>query len=250
MCQVILYPFFFLFFRPVAKLPVHIDVPRLCKKIVVSVAEETHFDGKKTKYNDKPNQDVTKTLLMTVATLLNDDDCITCLKNNFDEHLSGGGDVGTKLASWFTETIETLGKEPPTLLLFKTVHQQCIFPAFYCMRNLIEPSIGKFKDKRGSWQVDIDIRSTDVAMYVSFHFQINRFSVHHTKRQQSQEVATDGTPDFEFDWILTIPLIDGLQQVDRNKIEITLKDLQCGNHVSADGSATIANSIKNNAHIT
>eukprot|EP01126_Amoeba_proteus_P037942 TRINITY_DN3934_c0_g1_i6.p1 TRINITY_DN3934_c0_g1~~TRINITY_DN3934_c0_g1_i6.p1 ORF type:complete len:111 (+),score=18.02 TRINITY_DN3934_c0_g1_i6:81-413(+) len=49
--------------RPVAKLPVHIDVPRLCKKIVVSVAEETHFDGKKTKYNDKPNQDVTKTLL-------------------------------------------------------------------------------------------------------------------------------------------------------------------------------------------
>eukprot|EP01126_Amoeba_proteus_P037941 TRINITY_DN3934_c0_g1_i5.p2 TRINITY_DN3934_c0_g1~~TRINITY_DN3934_c0_g1_i5.p2 ORF type:complete len:107 (+),score=21.89 TRINITY_DN3934_c0_g1_i5:620-940(+) len=106
------------------------------------------------------------------------------------------------------------------------------------MRNLIEPSIGKFKDKRGSWQVDIDIRSTDVAI------------VHHTKRQQSQEVATDGTPDFEFDWILTIPLIDGLQQVDRNKIEITLKDLQCGNHVSADGSATIANSIKNNAHIT
>eukprot|EP01126_Amoeba_proteus_P039160 TRINITY_DN4114_c0_g1_i6.p1 TRINITY_DN4114_c0_g1~~TRINITY_DN4114_c0_g1_i6.p1 ORF type:complete len:118 (-),score=28.21 TRINITY_DN4114_c0_g1_i6:1046-1399(-) len=51
--------------RPISKLPVHIDLPRLCKKIVVTGAGEVHFDGKKPKYNDRSNQDVTKALLCT-----------------------------------------------------------------------------------------------------------------------------------------------------------------------------------------
>lgn len=70
------------------------------------------------------------------------------------------GDAGTHLATWFGSLIKTAGgddKCPPTLLLFKTVHQRCIFPAFYCVRELLQESIGKFKDKRGTWNVKIDL---------------------------------------------------------------------------------------------
>jgi hypothetical protein len=70
------------------------------------------------------------------------------------------GDAGTHLAVWFASLIKAAGgdeKTPPTLLLFKTVHQRCIFPAFYCVRELLQEAIGKFKDKRGTWNVRIDL---------------------------------------------------------------------------------------------
>lgn len=52
--------------------------------------------------------------------------------------------------------------ETTTLLVLKTIHQRIIFPAFYCLKDLLQPSVGRFKDKRGCWTVDIKIDDKNV----------------------------------------------------------------------------------------
>jgi hypothetical protein len=153
--------------RPMERLPTHIDVPRLCKKITVTTDGDVVFDGKEDKYSDKNNAEVTKSLLGDLDLTIRTYHHRSCSRSSgrrrvawpTQRHLwqncsewwdfSGkllndykGGDVGSKLSAWFADTIQTVGNEPPTLLLFKTVHQQCIFPGFYCMRNILEPSVG------------------------------------------------------------------------------------------------------------
>lgn len=131
------------------------------------------------------------------------------------------GDAGTHLASWFGSLIKTAGgddKCPPTLLLFKTVHQRCIFPAFYCVRELLQESIGKFKDKRGTWNVKIDLDPENMSYVLIFSHLLKSYpitllysfshllSIIHTKRQEAVEMLGEG-PKFEFDWNLSLKII-------------------------------------------
>lgn len=64
------------------KLPTHIDVPRLCKKISVVNNGDVVFDGKEEQYNDKNNAEVTRTLLGLVLHTTN--------YWLFDSHCRGG----------------------------------------------------------------------------------------------------------------------------------------------------------------
>jgi len=104
------------------------------------------------------------------------------------------------------------------------------------MRGLLEPTIGKFKDKRGSWSVHIDLTSDGAIVF-------------HTKRQQSQNAAPDGTPDFEFDWVLQIPLINSGKQVDTDGLTISLTGLVCASHVSKEQENTISDCLDQNKKI-
>lgn len=204
--------------RPISALPVNTDVPRLCRKILVCNGETVIFDGSLKTFVNQPVNLVVKAMFESISKFLNDEVTMEAIKRDFDTIVVSTGDAGTHLASWFGSLIKTAGgddKCPPTLLLFKTVHQRCIFPAFYCVRELLQESIGKFKDKRGTWNVKIDLDPENM-------------SIIHTKRQEAVEMLGEG-PKFEFDWNLSLKIIKNSYTVDAKGLSITLTDLVCSN---------------------
>jgi len=171
----------------------------------------------------------------SIAKFLNDGVTLEAIARDFDQIVVSTGDAGTHLAIWFTSLIKAAGgddKTPPTLLLFKTVHQRCIFPAFYCVRELLQESIGKFKDKRGTWNVKIDLDPDNM-------------SIIHTKRQEAVEVLGE-SPKFEFDWNLSLRIIKGTLGVDAKGLSITLTDLVCSNLLDKETDEKITSTFSKN----
>jgi len=160
---------------------------------------------------------------------------LEAIARDFDQIVVATGDAGTHLAVWFASLIKAAGgdeKTPPTLLLFKTVHQRCIFPAFYCVRELLQEAIGKFKDKRGTWNVRIDLDPANM-------------SIIHTKRQESVEVLGEG-PKFEFDWNLSLKIVKETLAVDAKGLTITLTDLVCSTLLEKDINDKITSTFAKN----
>jgi len=221
--------------RPVSALPVNTDVPRLCRKILVVNGQTVIFDGSLKSFAVQPVNVVVKSMFETIAKFLNDDVTQDAVKRDFDKIVVPTGDAGTHLASWFASIITAAGgddKCPPTLLLFKTVHQRCIFPAFYCVRELLQESIGKFKDKRGTWNVKIDLDPENL-------------SIIHTKRQEAVEMLGEG-PKFEFDWNLSLKILKDHFTVDGKGLSITLTDLVCSNLLDKDAIEKITATFAKN----
>lgn len=222
--------------RPIALLPAHTDVPRLCKKITVTDGETVLFDGSAEKYKDHTNIEVTKSLLEVVAKSLDDQVFLALLKDSYNETVVGAGDVGQKIAAWFAHVVKNCASvEPPTLIIFKTVHQRCIFPAFYYMRDFIEPEVGKFKDKRGTWSVRIDIARS--------------VTIYHVKRQESVNLIADLKPEFEFDWELMLPLIAHQHTLDKDGLTIKLSNLACDASVDKKRSESLQKAITTHQNI-
>jgi len=196
--------------RPIAKLPAHTDVPRLCKKITLHHNENVVFDGTEATLQETPNSQVTKLLFVATAKALNDEHTQDALKV-YDKYVSDTGDTGEQLVGFFTYLTETHG-ETYSLLVFKAIHQRLIFPAFYCMKDLLQPTVGRFKDQRGSWVVAIKIIENTVI-------------VKHKKRQQAINM-TQNNPDFEFTWQLTLTMNTKNQTMSMKDTQIELSDIQ------------------------
>jgi len=214
--------------RPISALPVNTDVPRLCRKILVVEGDNVIFDGSLKSFINAPVNMVVKSMFESIAKFLNDAVTLEAIAKDFDQIVVSTGDAGTHLAIWFASLIKAAGgddKTPPTLLLFKTIHQRCIFPAFYCVRELLQESIGKFKDKRGTWNVKIDLDPENL-------------SIIHTKRQEAVEVLGEA-PKFEFDWNLSLKIIKDTLAVDAKGLSITLTDLICSELMEKETSERI-----------
>jgi len=216
--------------RDISKLPVHTDVPRLSKKITVkSDAGDYIFDGTDPKYKTTPNGAITKMLLLAFAKAVDDKDLRNGLKK-WDEFVPESGDTGEHLLSFFGSlTVES--RDCPTLLVLKTIHQRIIFPAFYCLKDLLQRDMGKFKDKRGSWAVAIHISDQGSVKIV------------HKKRQQAVNVTANNHPEFEFDWDLEL-LIDLASKQMSKDIVITLSNLDVSADVPADANTKIQDAFK------
>jgi len=216
--------------RPIAKLPVHTDVPRLSKKITVkSDAGDFIFDGTDSKYKATPNSTITKMLLLSFAKAVDDKELRSALKK-WDEYVPESGDTGEHLLAFFASVVESTG-ETPALLVMKAIHQRIIFPAFYCLKDLLQREVGKFKDKRGSWSVDIHITDSGSIVVV------------HKKRQQAVEVTASNHPEFEFDWELTMKIDLENKSMDK-EIKITLSELEVAADVTPTKKTIIEDAVK------
>jgi len=224
--------------RPISALPINTDVPRLCRKILVVNGDNVIFDGSLKIYVNAPVNMVVRALFESIATFLKDGITLEAINRDFDQIVVATGDAGTHLAIWFATLIKAAGgdeRTPPTLLLFKTVHQRCIFPAFYCVRELLQESIGKFKDKRGTWNVRINLDPENM-------------SIIHTKRQEAVEVLGEG-PKFEFDWNLSLKIFNGSLSVDAKGLSITLTDLMCSNLLDNESNDRIVSTFAKNKFV-
>jgi len=197
--------------RPIAKLPANTDVPRLCKKITIQHDGKLVFDGTDSELlGDVPNSRVTKLLFAATAKALNDEQTEDALQS-YDKYVSETGDIGEQLVGFFAHLTEAHG-ETRSLLVFKAIHQRLIFPAFYCMKDLLQPTVGKFKDQRGSWVVAISIMDGNVI-------------IKHKKRQQAINM-TENIPDFEFTWQLTLSVNTKYRSMSMHDTTIELSDIQ------------------------
>lgn len=223
--------------RPVSALPINMDVPRLCKKILVCDGDDVVFDGSHRNFQSQPTNKIVKSLLESVAKFLNDEVTIAALAD-FDTIVDTTGDIGIQISKWFASVITLAGGDsncPPSLLVLKTIHQRCIFPAFYCVRELLQDSIGNFKDKRGTWNVKINLAADEI-------------SVIHTKRQEAIEIVGEG-PKFEFDWNLTLKLTNEFV-VDNCGLAISLTDLVCSSTLEKEVVDKITSTFTKNQLIS
>jgi hypothetical protein len=222
--------------RPIIKLPVHTDVPRLAKKITIkSDAGDFIFDGTDAKYKATPNSTITKMLLLSFAKAVDDKDLRSSLQT-WDEFVPENGDTGEHLLAFFNSVVSATG-ETPALLVMKAIHQRIIFPAFYCLKDILQKEVGKFKDKRGSWSVAIHITDAGTVEVV------------HKKRQQAVDLTPSDHPVFEFDWDLALTINLVTKSIDKN-IRISLSELEVAADVPADQRQILENSIKTNASIS
>jgi len=206
--------------RPIAKLPVHTDVPRLSKKMTVrSDAGDPIFDGTDAKYKAIKDAAVTKVLLLNTAKALDDQELRTQLKS-WDELVPDAGDTGQHVMAFFN-AVTAAGGETATLLVMKAIHQRIIFPAVYCLKDLLQPSVGRFKDRTGSWTVEIQIGDS------------GKVIVTHRKEQQAVNATSKGDPEFEFDWALVLT-IDVLNKSLSKDVEMRLSNLQVSSDVAED----------------
>jgi len=206
--------------RPLSKLPVHTDVPRLTKKMTVkSEAGDFIFDGSDAKYKATNMAVLTKTLLLSIAKALDDKELRSQLKK-WDDYVPDSGDTAQHLIAFF-DAVVTAGGETATLLVLKTIHQRVIFPAFYCLKDLLQNSVGRFKDRAGSWSVNIQISEG------------GKVTVTHRKEQQAVTTTPKGDPEFEFSWQLMIT-IDILNKSISRDVLVKLSDLEINDDTPAD----------------
>jgi len=216
--------------RDISKLPVHTDVPRLSKKISIKGdAGDFIFDGSDAKYKTTSNTAITKMLLLAFSKAVDDRELRNALKK-WEEFVPESGDTGEHLLAFFA-SLAPDAKDTGTLLVLKAIHQRIIFPAFYYLKDLLQKDMGKFKDKRGSWSVDIHVGDNGIVKVV------------HKKRQQSVNVTLNNQPEFEFDWNLILT-IDIKNKTMSKEIIVNLSELDISGDVPADQTKRIRDTFE------
>eukprot|EP01128_Nolandella_sp_AFSM9_P009659 TRINITY_DN6296_c0_g1_i1.p1 TRINITY_DN6296_c0_g1~~TRINITY_DN6296_c0_g1_i1.p1 ORF type:complete len:282 (+),score=57.69 TRINITY_DN6296_c0_g1_i1:43-846(+) len=216
--------------RAISKLPVHTDVPRLCKKITITNdAGDKVYDGSSKVFKKATSGAIAKALLLSLAKSIGDSDMRTALEDWEEFVPDSSGDMGEHVQSFF-QMVTDAHEETTSMLVLKLVHQRIIFPAFYCLKDIIQPSVGRFKDKRGCWTVEILI-NPDQSVQV----------IHH-KRQQSVDLDANNEPLFEFDWSLCIS-VDLEQGSILPTIEIRLSNLYLSSSLDSKRSTAISTAI-------
>jgi len=173
---------------------------------------------------------LTKLLLKTFAVALNDQALESQVEQYYDSYISDSGDLGEQLYSFFLNLLKQHG-ETQTLLILKAIQQKIIFPAYYCMREYLEPNLGSFKDVYGSWVVQLEIDG-DVVV------------VKHIKQQQSITTRADEIPDYQFTWQLVIPVNIVTKSLVYEEIRIEFIQISVNEHLEERVKNQIRDSFK------
>jgi len=197
--------------RSLTALAVHTDVPRLSKKITIEKNGEVLYNGTDEKYTDYTNASMTKILMETISFALNDKQTEVVLQESYDTFVFESGDTGEQLFGFFTHLKKFHG-ETLSVLVLKAIQQKIIFPAFYCMKEFLEPVMGPFKDLRGTWIVTLEFKDDLVI-------------VGHTKQQESINTIED-LPQYEFTWQLIIPIHIPNQSIISDELKINLLSIK------------------------
>ena len=195
--------------RPLHRLPVHKDVPRLLKGMLVCTTDGTELyrdDGTVRAADPATQVAALRRLMLALATKLDGPQVVRCVEEKLPAFLTGEtGDVAGGLRHFLLES-----GFPETALfvqVLKAIHQEIIFPAVYALRSSLYAQL-PYKDVKGEWRVRVDI---------SPHAVI----VRHLKWEQTQDF--DATAFFKFRWRLSLAFDRRMLQLE----SATLHVLDC-----------------------
>jgi len=182
--------------RPLVSLPVHVDIPRLARKISIY----THISSKQVvlvgqddingSNNDTSpahnDQLVIKDLILTLSEHLGEPSSQQLnIDSNFLEYFKRSSDTSQALADFLGAVV---GRESQTAKVLKACNQSVLAPGVLKLKFAIGNHY-PYKDSRGSWRIEIVVGPDWV-------------TVEHMKREKS----FDDTPQnyFEFSWALKL----------------------------------------------
>jgi len=178
--------------RPLHRLPVHKDVPRLLKGVVVLGPHgEDIFRPESGEAAARPSQmDQLRSLFLGLSRALDSAAVVELVESRFGDFVpaasSGSGDVAMQLRAFLLES--GLPEEALSVQVLKCVHQEMLFPAVSALRNSIY-TIFPYRDVRGEWRVHIEIGA-------------DKITVAHKKWEQTH--ADDPRLFFKFRWCVSL----------------------------------------------
>jgi len=201
--------------RPLHNLPVHVDIPRLARKISIYTApspssKEPVLIGKddvNASNNDKSSAAhndnlVMKDLILTLAKHLGETDTQQDnIDSNFLAYFKKTADPSQALADFLASIV---GAESQTAKVLKACNQSVLAPGVLKLKFAIGNHY-PYKDSRGSWRIEIVVGPDWV-------------TVEHMKREKS----FDDTPQnyFEFSWALKLTFDKNMENLQETELYI------------------------------
>jgi len=200
--------------RPISELPVHLDLPRLGRKIRIIENGRPVFDKMTTKIIEENHREIVFQFLKILADILQhisgqeneQNELLEIIEEKYYHHIKTEGDMSQQLLSFFKEEIP---EQDHLIKLLKLCHQKMVFPGYYYLKSFLFEK-ETFKDKRGSWNVIITFLESE-----------RRIHIQHFKVQQSKVLVNEKRPEFEFTWRLTFTMDFNFDEI----IELDVKIL-------------------------
>jgi len=214
--------------RPLHRLPVHKDVPRLLRGLVIckSSGEELLMVGDVIKAMDTDAQvETLRQLMVVLATHLDGPQTVSHIQEKLGDYLHAGtGDVAGGLRYFLLES--GLSETRLFVQVLKAIHQEIIFPAVYALRTSIHGQM-PYKDMKGEWRVKVELSPQTVR-------------VSHLRWEQAQ--SFDATEFFKFRWALALTFDRRMHSL--NAATVHVLDYAFGPVTAAERQRVVSASLK------
>lgn len=209
--------------RPLHRLPVHKDVPRLLKGLLVVGADGSEMyreDGSARPAEPHTVIAALRSLMLTLARHLDALSVVALIEEKLDVFLPPDtGDVAGGLRHFLLES--GIPEHSLFVLIFKAVHQEMIFPAVFSLRTSIYGQL-PYKDMKGEWKVRIDLRP-------------NEIRISHLKWEQTHEPQPEMFA--KFCWCLELTFDRRMRSLQGAKLHVV--DYGFGDATSAERVALV-----------
>eukprot|EP01098_Paradermamoeba_levis_P013196 TRINITY_DN5968_c0_g1_i1.p1 TRINITY_DN5968_c0_g1~~TRINITY_DN5968_c0_g1_i1.p1 ORF type:complete len:284 (-),score=39.26 TRINITY_DN5968_c0_g1_i1:88-939(-) len=222
--------------REMRQLPVHIDLPRLCRKLYIFDNQNMVCGNNETATSNNEIRDLILRILLILSEYLDGDIKRDEVKARFEGYFVNQQDTGNISSGLSKFLNEVIGDNSKAGQVLKACHQKIIFPGFYLIKSKIYPQL-PFRDVRSSWQV-----------YINFH--PDHVVIQHRKSQQDKGEAVE----FQFEWqleivlnrdisdiigvsaqVLSYTISDKVSPNRRQEIDSIFKNFTDGNHNNLNG---------------
>jgi len=214
--------------RPLHRLPVHKDVPRLLKGMLVTGPDgEVVYkdDGSARPANPAAQVASLKALFCSLCQALDSPSVQKMAAERFDEFCSPeSGDVAASFRSFLLESL--IPDEALSIQVLKCVHQEMIFPAVSALRNSIY-TVLPYKDIKGEWRVAIDIG-------------VDHITVSHRKWEQTHE--HDAVKYHKFRWCAALTFDRRMRSL--NGVTLSVIDFEFGGATSEEHKRIVLAALK------
>mmetsp|Transcript_10094 Transcript_10094/g.41129 ORF Transcript_10094/g.41129 Transcript_10094/m.41129 type:complete len:287 (+) Transcript_10094:45-905(+) len=198
--------------KPTMRLPVGVDLPRLCRKFTIVDKGEVVFDaGESPATTDEATVEYIKDILLALCRLTGEDEGVV----ERECHLSGAGEISVQLndfivAHWEPEG-EELERKNRVLSVLKVCNQSLLAPAVVRLKTSFGAEYS-YKDDRGQWFILIK-REDD-----------GGFCISHLKKEISYEQEDlHDKQHFSFDWEMRMHLSADLETL--SDVQVIIKSL-------------------------
>lgn len=214
--------------RPLHRLPVHKDVPRLLKGMLIceTSGDELYRDDGTARPSDPASQVAAlRDLMLSLAARLDGPAVVRIIEERLPDYLNPSiGDVAGSLRHFLLES--GLPETALFVQIFKAIHQEMIFPAVYALKTSIGTKL-QYKDMKGEWRVRVDIAPHEIR-------------VSHLKWEQTQEY--DPTEFFKFRWGLTLTFDRRMHSLEHATVHVL--DYAFGNVTKPERQKVVTATLK------
>eukprot|EP01118_Nematostelium_gracile_P016894 TRINITY_DN7084_c0_g1_i1.p1 TRINITY_DN7084_c0_g1~~TRINITY_DN7084_c0_g1_i1.p1 ORF type:complete len:291 (+),score=64.00 TRINITY_DN7084_c0_g1_i1:60-932(+) len=211
--------------KPVEKLPVHLDLPRLARKMEIIYddqivleakegGEDQYFmdpeerskrvtEPKEAPLNPHEVNSVMKSIFMTLAQYLDEESVMKKIEENFGKYVTSkpNTDVSRHLLDFL---LEVMGDDNSTVGVLKASNQSILAPAVIRLKSTVGSKF-PYKDIRGGWRIVVTISSHE-----------QRIRITHRRWEQSFQQG-----DFKFSWEFHLDYDINMEELQDCHIDIT-----------------------------